>query len=202
MNAKDGKDSTFTLSVPYCYADPVTDFNYGRELQSQEYADKLVSTINKYKEGIVLMYQTRLGENMAANNYRKEKVQYKQQGYHYKDTKVNLYNAEKKELTVDEMIEYYQMEEPFVVIINMYQLGKEGNEELLEDIKMWASESRKINESDELTDLEKIQGLSKKNLSITIDDANSKAVLENCKMIDYLNNRTFVFLVERIVFVV
>lgn len=201
MNARNGKDSTITLSVPYSYGDPNKGFKYEGAISKEEYANLMVNTYEKYKDGVYYTFNRRFGDNIAINSFKKEKRKFFQQEYYFEKTKVNIYNGKGADMTIDELIHYFQTEEPFVIIINMYRLGDEANVDLESDMKAWANESVKINESEELTPIEKIQGLSKKNLKLSFDDAKSNAVLENCKMIDYINNRKFAFLCERITFV-
>ena len=75
------------------------------------------------------------------------------------------------------------------------------NPDLETDMKSWLRECVKIKNNPHFSDAEKIQYSSKKNLKIKFDDAKSQAILQNCKMMDYKNNHTFVFIVEKIIFV-
>jgi hypothetical protein len=69
------------------------------------------------------------------------------------------------------------------------------------DMKVWMRECLKVTRNPKFSEAEKIQYLSKKNMKIKFDDAKSSAVLYNCKMVDVKNNTTFVFIVEKIIFV-
>ena len=176
-NYRNGKDSTTTLSIPYSYGDVVAGFKYDKDISAQQYAKNVVATYNRYKSGVRAMYDQRFGYNMAINNYQKEYVKYNDTAHYFSDTKVNIYDMNRKEMTIDTLIHYFQTGEPFIIILNLYRLGED--QDLESEIKQWASESSQINNSRELTDEEKICGLSKKNLKIKFDDAKSSAILQN-----------------------
>jgi hypothetical protein len=200
MNRTPGKDSTITLLVPYSNGDAIKGFQYeGGDITEQQYSRMMVETYNKYKNGVWDTYIERAGMNMAINNYEKEIVHYAQQQYYFDETKVDIFNAGYGEITIDELIRYYQNRNPFILIIDMYKMSE--NPDLETDMKSWLRECVKIKNNPHFSDAEKIQYSSKKNLKIKFDDAKSQAILQNCKMMDYKNQHTFVFIVEKIIFV-
>lgn len=200
MNRTPGKDSTITLLVPYSNGDAIKGFQYeGGDITEQQYSRMMVDTYNKYKNGVWDTYIERAGMNMAINNYEKEIVHYAQQQYYFDETKVDIFNAGYGEITIDELIRYYQNRNPFILIIDMYKMSE--NPDLETDMKSWLRECVKIKNNPHFSDAEKIQYSSKKNLKIKFDDAKSQAILQNCKMMDYKNQHTFVFIVEKIIFV-
>lgn len=192
-----------TLFVPYAYASPETDFKYnGKEITAEEYSKRLVSTYEKYKRGIdEVHYENALGTNIANRGYRKEHVEIKQLSFYYEEMKAVLRFPRGREATIDELIDYYQTGEPFIAVINMPYLGNEKHADVESEIKSWAKECVKVNSLTDISDEEKITYLSKKDLKIKFDNAKSTAILKDCKMITYINNRTFEFLVGEIVFV-
>lgn len=200
MNRTPGKDSTITLLVPYSNGDAVKGFKYdGGDITEQQYSRLMVDTYNKYKNGVWDTYIERAGMNMAINNYEKEVVHYAQQQYYFDETKVDIFNAAGGEITIDELIRYYQSRNPFILIVDMYKMNE--NADLETDMKSWLRECVKIKNNPHFSDAEKIQYSSKKNLKIKFDDAKSQAILQNCKMMDYKNGHKFVFIVEKIIFV-
>lgn len=200
MNACNGKDSTISLLVPYSNGDAEKGFVYsGGDITEQQYSRMMIDTYNKYKDGVREMYTERCGYNMAINNFDKEIVKYTQQQFFYDETKVNIYNGDGSAMTIDELIGHFQVERPFIMVINMYKMG--DNSSLESDMKVWMRECLKITRNPMFSEVEKIQYLSKKNMKIKFDDAKSSAVLYNCKMVDVKNNTTFVFIVEKIIFV-
>lgn len=200
MNRKNGQDSTITLMVPYSNGDAVKGFKYdGGDITEQQYSRLMVDTYNKYKNGVWDTYIERAGMNMAINNYEKEIVHYAQQQYYFDETKVDIFNAAGGDITIDELIRLYQTRNPFILIVDMYKMN--DNPDLETDMKSWLRECVKIKNNPHFSDAEKIQYSSKKNLKIKFDDAKSQAILQNCKMMDYKNNHTFVFIVEKIIFV-
>ncbi|MBP5723039.1 MAG: hypothetical protein J6X18_05635 [Bacteroidales bacterium] len=207
MNRNGGRDSEVTLSVPYNYGDPKVDFRYsGAELTEQKYSRMMVDTYNRYKDGVYDMFMNnRLGTNIASYEMEKENNVYTQQKFYFEESKVDIYNGASQEMTIDELIHYYQTREPFVIIINMYGMVRDpedgGDPELETSMKGWSSEALKILRCNRFSDAEKIQYQSKKSLKLKFDKAQSQAILQNCKMIDVKNKTTFVFLVEKIIFV-
>jgi hypothetical protein len=200
MNRTNGKDSTITMMVPYSNGDAEKGFKYdGAEITQQQYSRMMIDTFNKYKNGVWDTYVEQFGNNMAINNYEKEIVHYAQQQYYFDETKVDIFNAVGGEITIDELIAYYQNRNPFILIVDMYRMSE--NPDLETDMKSWLRECVKIKNNPHFSDAEKIQYSSKKNLKIKFDDAKSQAILQNCKMMDYKNNHTFVFIVEKIIFV-
>jgi hypothetical protein len=147
----------------------------------------------------------KLGTNISSYNFEKENNVYTQQKYYFDESKVDIYNAGNGEMTIDELIHYYQTGEPFIIIINMYGMVRDpedgGDPELETSMKGLYSEALKILRCPKFSDAEKIQYQSKKSLKLKFDKAQSSAILQNCKMIDVKNKTTFVFLVEKIVFV-
>ncbi len=192
-----------TLSVPYSFGDPKDGFQYsGREIGRDEYAKMMVSAYDKYKTGTDdVIYNNRLGTNIAKSNVRKEFVKVKPLKYYFQDMPAKLFGPKKREMTIDELIHYYQTGEPFVVVINMFRLGDKENCDIESEIKSWARECVKVNSCTKFSTEEKLTYLSKKDLKVKFNEAKSNAVLKDCKMIEYINNRTFAFLVDEIVFI-
>lgn len=207
MNRNGRRDSEVTLSVPYNYGDPKIDFKYeGAELNEARYSRMMVDTYNRYKDGVYdIFINGELGTNISTYVPQKENNVYTQQKYYFDESKVDIYNGASQEMTIDELIHYYQTREPFVIIINMYAMTRPpedgGDPELETSMKGWSSEARKILSCNRFSDAEKIQYQTKKSLKLKFDSAQSQAILQNCKMIDIKNKTTFVFLVEKIIFV-
>ena len=207
MNRNGKRDSEVTLSVPYNYGDPKIDFRYsGAELTEERYSKMMVDTYNRYKDGVYDMFvNNNLGTNIASYINDKENNVYTQQKIYFDDSKVDIYNGAEQEMTIDELIHYYQTKEPFVIIINMYAMTRSpedgGDPELETSMKGWYKEALKILNCNKFSPAEKIQYQSKKSLKLKFDTAHSGAILHNCKMIDVINKTTFAFLVENITFV-
>lgn len=192
-----------TLSVPYSFGDPKEGFKYeGMEIGWKEYAKMMIDAYNKYKSGTdEMMINNRLGTNISRNMYRKEYVKVKQTGCYFEDMPSRLLGPGGREMTIDELIRYFQTGQPFVCVINMYKLGDPKNCDIESEIKSWARECVRVNNCKKFSTEEKIAYLSKKDLKVKFNEAKSMAVLRECKMIEYVNNRTFVFLVDEIVFI-
>ena len=192
-----------TLCVPYSDGDPNTGFQYtGKAIGRQEYAKMMIAAYDKYKAGTnEVIMNNKLGTNIARLGYRKEPIKVKQSGYYFQDMPARIMGPRGRDITIDELIHYYQTGEPFIVTINMYKLGDVKNCDIESEIKSWAKECIKVNNCAKFSTAEKIAYLSKKDLKVKFNEAKSTAVLRDCKMIEYVNNRTFVFLVDEIVFI-
>ena len=187
------------LKVPYNYSDPACDFDYGRRITMDEYNKEMIGTYRKYKP-VIDRNIHKLGSNLAINNEgAKEKNKYKQQSTYMTDTKAIVRDWENREITIDQLIEYYQSGEMFVIDLQLPVY--EQNEELEPEVKAWMRETIKINNAQDLTDEERVAGYTKRDLKLVFTGSNSSAVLRNTKLIDVVNNHTFAFLVEQIIFV-
>lgn len=199
MNRIGGQDSTITLMVPYSNGDPEKGFKYeGGNITEQQYSRLMIDTYNKYKDGVYETFTERYGDNISINNYEKEIVHYAQQQYYYDETKVDIFSGSGSPMTIDELIHHYQTQTPFIIVVDMYKLGYYPDLET--DMKSWLRECIKIKTNPHFSAAEKIQYSSKKTMKIKFDDAKSQAILQNCKMVDYKNTHTFVFIVEKIIF--
>lgn len=187
-----------TLLIPYTYSDPDHDFDFDREVSMKEYNDKMVSTYRKYRP-IIDRNIHRLGTNLAINNEgEKEKNNYRQQNTYFSETKAKICDMDNREISIDQLIEYYQSGEMFIIDLQLPVYDQ--NEELEPEINSWIIETMKINKSPQLTDEEKVAGYTKRDMKLKFKDSNSSALLRNTKLVDVVNNHTFAFLVEQIIF--
>lgn len=190
------------LSVPYDNGDPVNGFKYEKgEIEPEKYAKMVVDTYNKYKDGIMDVVHSRLGKNMSINSFTKEFVEYKQQGYYYTQTEAKFLTTEGKSFPIEEFLYLYEKEEPFILVINMPYLGREENADLESDIMSLAREYKKVFSYNSFSEIQKINCLSQKTFKVFFKDVGYNAVLNSCRMVGVKNNRTFVFLVDKIIFV-
>jgi hypothetical protein len=187
-----------TLLVPYSYSDPDHDFDYDREVTMKEYNEKMVSTYRKYRP-VIDRNIRRLGQNIAINNEgEKERNKYRQQNTYFSETKAKICDMENHEISIDQLIEYYQSGEMFIIDLQLPIYDQ--NEELEPEVNSWIIETLKINNSLELTDEERVAGYTKRDMKLKFKDSNSSALLRNTKLVDVVNNHTFAFLVEQIIF--
>ncbi len=200
------------LKVPYNYSDPDHDFDCSEEFvfdgteesvmkwkqMKQEYEKKMVSVYKKYKP-IINRNIHKLGTNLAINNEgEKEKTNYKQQKVYFTDTKAIVRDIDNKEIFIEDLINFYKSGEMFIIDIQLPIYEK--NEELEPEIKGWIRETSKINNCVEMTDEEKITGFTKRDLKLEFPGNKTSALLKDTKMIDIVNNHTFAFLVDEIIF--
>jgi hypothetical protein len=193
MNAK--------LLVPYNYSDPSVDFDYGREVNMDEYNETLLSTYRKYKPIIDRNIRTvhDIGRNLAINNEgQKEKQNYRQQNTYFSETKAIICDMNNRPLSIDTLIDYYKRKQMFIIDLQLPLYDKD--EDLETEVKSWIKETLKINNARELTDDEKLVAYTKRDMKLLFDGSNSSAILKNTKLVDVVNNHTFAFLVEQIIF--
>lgn len=200
------------LKVPYNYSDPAHDFDASEEIildGSEESKQKWEKSKMEYEKKSIKVYQTykpiidrnihRLGQNLAINNEGvKEKTDFKQQGVYFSETKAVVRNMDNKEIDIDELIGYYKNKEMFIIDLQLPIYDQ--NEELEPEIKAWIRETNKINKARNLTDDERIAGYTKRDLKLEFPGSKSSALLKDTKMIDIVNNHTFAFLVDEIIF--
>ena len=200
------------LKVPYNYSDPNHDYDASDEIimdqsniasviawekSKKEHEQKLVEAYKKYKP---MNDRTinRLGCNIAINNEGpKEKTNFKQQQTYFTETKAIIRNMNNQEISIDELLEYHTTQEPFIIDIQLPIYEK--NEDLEPEVKAWIRETIRINrEIDEAED--RLRGFSKRDFRIEFPNSKSSALLKDTNMVDIVNNHTFMFLVDRIIF--
>lgn len=186
------------LKVPYNYSDPACDFDYGRKITMDEYNHEMVTVYRKYKP-VIDRNIHKLGSNLAINDEgEKENNRYKQQNTYLTETKAIVRDWENREILIDQLLDYYKTGEMFVIDLQLPVY--EQNDELEPEIKAWMRETIKINNAQDLTDEEKVTGYTKRDLKLEFPNSTSSAILRNSKLIDIVNNHTFAFLVEQIIF--
>lgn len=194
---------TATLYVPYSNGDARQGFKYGKNLDIKSYTKMIVDQYNSHKMGVdAMVLGGKYGNNMAMNYFEKERRKYKQQTYYYQPVECRVFNIEGKRETIDELLEYYETGEKFVLIIALLNLSSaDESGELESDVKAWMSECIKISNTNKMTEDEKIKSLSKKNLKLRFKETKSGAVLNNCKMIEVMSRNKFAVLVDSITFI-
>lgn len=200
------------LKVPYSYSDPQHDFDCSEEFifdgstesvqrwkqMKQEYEKKMVGVYKKYKP-IIDRNIHRLGRNIAYNNEgEKEKTNYKHQGVYFADTKAVVRDMDNKEIFIEDLISYYKNGDVFIIDLQLPIF--EQNEELEPEVKAWKRETTRINACEEMTDEERLAGFTKRDLKLEFPGNKTSALLKDTKMIDIVNNHTFAFLVNEIIF--
>lgn len=200
------------LKVPYSYSDPQHDFDVTREIyldgsiesqrewekSKQEFEKKVVSHYRKYNP-IITRNINKLGRNMAVNDEVKEQNNFKKQETYMTDTKAIVCDMNNKDMSIDTLLEYYQSGEMFIIDLRLPVYDQ--NEELEPEMKAWIRETIQINNAPNLTDEERLVGYTKRDFRLEFPNCNSLAVLQNTKLVDIVNNHTFAFLVEKIIFV-
>lgn len=190
------------IYIPYANGDCVRGFRYDKHITREQYAKMQLDEYNGHKNGIDFMVDTRFGNNMAINNFRKEKRNYTQQTYQYHECQCNILNIEGKEQTLADFDDLYRTKQKFVIIVHLKKDDVRNQPDLETDVNMWIKDSNKIKRCQRLTDEEALLHLPKKDFKIYIDEDKSTAVLKDCKLLDNMgSNTSMAILVDKIVFV-
>jgi hypothetical protein len=136
---------------------------------------------------------------LAINNEgEKERTNFKQQNVYFTDTKAIVRDMDNKEIFIDDLIDFYKSGDMFIIDLQLPIYEK--NDELEPEIKAWIRETTKINKCVEMTDEERLSGYTKRDLKLEFPGNKRSALLKDTKMIDVVNNHTFAFLVDEIIF--
>jgi hypothetical protein len=195
------------LKVPYNYSDPAHDFDCGEEineLQQQKWQQSMMVynklMIDNYKkyDSIINRNIHRLGQNMAINNEgAKEEVNIKQQNVYFTETKAIIRDMYNQEISIDTLIGYHKTKEPFIIDIQLPVY--EHNDELEPEVKAWKRETIRINKEIDDPGM-RLAGFSKRDFRLEFPGNKSTALLKDSKLVDIVNNHTFMFLVDQIIF--
>lgn len=190
-----------TLHIPFGYGDCVGGFEYGKEIEQEEYANMLIKDYNDHSYGIDDMMTSRYGHNISVNSFTKENRKYRQQNQEF--FSVDCYVSDKSfsDMRVEELLDLYKKGESFVIVIRFKDIRDiKADPDVETDIKLWMRETLKIDRSPKLTDVEKFKSFSKKDLKLTFKGSKMSAVLLDCKMVNVYSNTKFGFWVKKIRF--
>ena len=203
-----------TLYVPFANGDPEKGFKYeGEELTAKKYVKMEEEEYYTHKQGVDHMVVTSLGENMAYNTYKKRKIKVKNQSYSFHKVEANIRNSDNTEITVTQLDRLWGNKEQFglFVYLNIDEQGFMRKPDLEIDLKMWIKDSQKIFNISELSDVEKVYHLPKKDFKIDFNNGENHAVLKNCKFAKLLSSvrkangeamiTSFAIIVEKIIFI-
>lgn len=199
------------LKVPYNYSDPSHDFDASDEFVfdgsmesmmewkkiKQEHEKHMIDTYKKYKPMIDRNIR-RLGQNIAINDEgAKERTNFQQQKVYLTETKAIVRDMNNREISIDTLLEYYKTKEPFIIDLQLPVYEK--NDELEPEVKAWKRETMRINREIESAE-DRLRGFSKRDFRLEFPGSTHNALLKDTKMVDIVNNHTFMFLVDQIIF--
>jgi hypothetical protein len=117
----------------------------------------------------------------------------------YTPIDIELFNIRGEDESLDTLLNYYRTQEQFISIIqfNTETISDDGESEL----KLWLKSSNKINKANNmfLSDEQKLLNLPMKTFKLVINN-NAKAYLENCKLVEILDNNCFAMIIDKITF--
>lgn len=201
------------LKVPYNYSDPSHDFDASDEFVfdgsmesmvawkkiKQDHEKLLVDTYKKYKPIIEanITRNYRIGQNIAEYDPVKERTNFQQQKVYLTETKAIVRDMNNREISIDTLLEYYKTKEPFIIDLQLPVYEK--NDELEPEVKAWKRETIRINSEIESAE-DRLRGFSKRDFRLEFPGSTHNALLKDTKMVDIVNNHTFMFLVDQIIF--
>lgn len=190
-----------TLHIPYGYGDCVGGFEYGKEIDQATYIKQLIDDYNSHKGGVDQMMTTRFSRNISINPFQKEKRTYRQQKQSQFLVDCYFYNKDFEPLKIEDLLKFYQSDKSFVIVVQFKDIRDVKKEPDVEsDLKMWMSETLKIERTDMLTDVEKFKSFSKKDLKISFVESKMSAVLLDTKMVSVYSGNKFALWVNKIRF--
>lgn len=201
------------LKVPYNYSDPSHDFDASDEFVfdgsmesmvawkkiKQDHERLLVDTYKKYKPIIEanITRNYRIGQNIAEYDPVKERTNFQQQKTYLTETKAIVRDMDNHEISIDTLLDYYKSKEPFIIDLQLPVYEK--NDELEPEVKAWKRETMRINREIESAE-DRLRGFSKRDFRLEFPGSTHTALLKDTKMVDIVNNHTFMFLVDQIIF--
>ena len=196
-----------TLYLPYYdYNDGAFDVN-NDYYNEEEYINAVSSEYNKNKDVIynsVLDAKNGVGslvKGMDGQTYKfGQKTSQNEEKVAYSKCEGTLYDDEGTKETVDGFIEKFARQKQFLEIVE-FDLDT-VEEEFESEVSLWVREHNSINKyADELGEDWVLAKEPKRNIKLQFKN-NAKqdvyAVLENCKIMDILEDNSFVLFVERI----
>ena len=200
-----------TLYIHIANGDAVNGFNYeGEELTAPKYVKMEENEYYGHKDGVDHMVVTSLGNNRAQKQYKKRKINFKNQSYAFHKCDGNIRNINGSEITVTQLDRLWANKEQFGLFIYLNEQEFIRKPDLETDLKMWIQDSQKIMNIAKLSDEEKMFHLPKKDFKIDFDNGKCHAVLKNCKFAKLLSSikkangepmiTSFAMIIERIIF--
>lgn len=193
------------ISIPSSYGDAQLDFKSKRgEISDSQFTKEFRADYEKHKWGIMETFQQRYKRNMSINHYDKEKVNISQLKYRYNKIDCNVLDSNRKHETIDNLIHYFQTEEQFAIVLQLFNIQDERNMDIDDDMTRWYKDAKKIMNapSTRLSEAERIANIPKRDLKLEFPNSKSTAILKNCKIIMKNKVNEYVLIVEKIIFVV
>jgi hypothetical protein len=117
----------------------------------------------------------------------------------YASIDIELFNINGQDETLETLLNYFRTQEQFINIIqfNTETINDDGESEL----KLWLKSSYKIQNTNSMffSEDQKLLNLPLKTFKLIIND-NAKAYLENCKLIEIIDNNCFAMIIDKINF--
>lgn len=171
---------------------------YSKTLENDYYMNKdvIYNKMNAWNSGSVdLINKSTINSQSFHNNNDDDDVKYSK-------CEVLLYNENYEEETIDSIINYFNENDVFILIIKFN--FDTMDEEFEEDLKLWFRTHQNINNIKEADDDWKFTNQPIRNFKfnfINKFNTQTNGELLNCKLIQQMDNNTYVVLVEKINFI-
>lgn len=187
--------------LPYSQGDCVRGFTYDRDISAEEYSKMELNEYNSHKNGIDQIFPTRIGYNMAINNFKKRKIDYNKQNINFHECDCRILNVDGIDETTAELDRMYRTKEKFVEIIQLNSKQFNEKPDMETDLNMWINESNKVSNCTKLSDEEVMIHLPKKDFKIYIDEDKTNAVFQGCRFLKNMGGKNcFAIMVDKILF--
>lgn len=193
-----------TIFIPYANGNCVTGFKYDKPMSMKQYVEMETKEYNDHYQGVDTMMFERYGDNMSINIYNKRQVKCQQQSYDFHQCDCNVLNMDGRQETLEQLQQYYQTGEQFILILNLNEKTLKSDADLETDLKMWFEESLKVKNCGRLSDEEVMFHLPKKDFKLKIVGLNETAILKDCKFLEFMSSsyhNSFAIIINKIIFV-
>ena len=191
-----------------CEKEEYLDNNYENYYTENSYVKALEDSYNQTKDAIYESMNNGFTDvlkqrNNSLNTFNmfNNKSSVINEKHHYTTCNASLYNENGESENTDSLVKYMLDEDVFICIIDVKLDSSE--EEFETEFKMWVNTHDKINSSN-TNDEWKLANEPKRDLKIKFTNninTDSFALLQNCKIIDYINGKGYAILIERISFI-
>ncbi len=192
------------LHVPYMNGDCQEDFNWVRELETDEYGDMVIKDHRKYSRGVGYMMACKWQDNstmLGYNDYEKIRRDYKKQRIRFCSKPCHLYDDQGEPMTIDELIGHYQERDKFVIKIVTNVFKKGDDFDIASELDSWEKDSWRVHSCKRLPKAQLLKHLPKKDFKLTFTKEKSAAIISGCRLLNKEGKRCYVVLVDRITFI-
>lgn len=190
------------LYMPYIDCDNIS-FDSKYELTSQQYIDNMKKEVDENGQEIFDTMSNGIEKIGDAAKFKINSSKNETEDiYKYAECECIMLDINKNDMTIENLIKYFQAEETFAAFLEMNP--DTMDEEFETEIRLWKNTHEKINGYKLATDEWKAFHEPTRNIKMSLDFENgsvSYADLKNCRIFEVYNSYIFVVVVEKINFI-